>query len=641
MIGAIIGDLAAWTWENDHDVFYPHLVSDKAVLSQYSKTILDAYDWIAGHIEATSTPFIKDNTDGDVAQISPLLYAIVVGWIFGTEEATMDAVHKYCRFDEKEAFYACHFLALLIFSLRNGATKNEAAQVEFIGTFKQLMEGGHWDKGYSELPYLIRAWSAFYDSFDYGSTIHRAVQQSGDRHLNCILAGALADAMYGCSHYFIKKKYGGGGGIIDVRRFVPDEMWDTVRKQRIFFPKNEALTNVDIQEWETTTCPYQDKLINEELHRRILKAFVTGWDNRYGFYLDDGWVYVYRSGFILSRFQLDKAKDGYRMVNYQQTAKEKDTHPLDEAMYAVEHQWYLYSGEKDSTNNNNLTDNIMEPDISIPSEQKVSNLTRKLLKECRVAGIVFHNIEDVWDELYEGAKIALVRQCNNEHDKNAVAVALIDDYDGNPDDFDFDYILGYIPREENEEIATILDMGWQDSLEAEISLLDRKRPMADRLHISIYVKNKCYDAERSKLLRVANLDDEALKNFNCQLTTKGFAFYRWTCLCPPGGDEPDLPERGNKVVFMHKYGGKATLYLLYTLASNDDEAELFVKNEQQLHCIDDCKAFVLTNIIGPTQISVSELAFLDEENIGWREPNQCLGKEDSKKLLSFFNIPQE
>lgn len=26
MLGAIIGDLAAWTWENDHKNFYPKLV---------------------------------------------------------------------------------------------------------------------------------------------------------------------------------------------------------------------------------------------------------------------------------------------------------------------------------------------------------------------------------------------------------------------------------------------------------------------------------------------------------------------------------------------------------------------------------------------------------------------------------------
>lgn len=81
---------------------------------------------------------------------------------------------------------------------------------------------------------------------------------------------------------------------------------------------------------------------------------------------------------------------------------------------------------------------------------------RKFFMECRVAGLSFHDIDDIWDELYEGAEIAIIRDKNNKHDKNAVAVALAGDYDGDPDDFDFDFILGYIPRGENEQLATLL-----------------------------------------------------------------------------------------------------------------------------------------------------------------------------------------
>lgn len=40
MLGAVIGDLAAWTWENDHECFYPQLVSREAGLSEYANTLL-------------------------------------------------------------------------------------------------------------------------------------------------------------------------------------------------------------------------------------------------------------------------------------------------------------------------------------------------------------------------------------------------------------------------------------------------------------------------------------------------------------------------------------------------------------------------------------------------------------------------
>ena len=40
MLGAIIGDLAAWTWQQDKDVFYRQLIADDAPISEYSATML-------------------------------------------------------------------------------------------------------------------------------------------------------------------------------------------------------------------------------------------------------------------------------------------------------------------------------------------------------------------------------------------------------------------------------------------------------------------------------------------------------------------------------------------------------------------------------------------------------------------------
>ena len=46
MIGAVIGDLAAWTWENDKESFYPKLISPKAKLSAYGYLSLELYDTV-------------------------------------------------------------------------------------------------------------------------------------------------------------------------------------------------------------------------------------------------------------------------------------------------------------------------------------------------------------------------------------------------------------------------------------------------------------------------------------------------------------------------------------------------------------------------------------------------------------------
>ena len=40
MLGAIIGDLAAWTWEHDKDAFNKSLISEDAKLSEYGATVL-------------------------------------------------------------------------------------------------------------------------------------------------------------------------------------------------------------------------------------------------------------------------------------------------------------------------------------------------------------------------------------------------------------------------------------------------------------------------------------------------------------------------------------------------------------------------------------------------------------------------
>ena len=40
MVGAIIGDLAAWTWEHDKNAFYKMLITPEAVASHYREDML-------------------------------------------------------------------------------------------------------------------------------------------------------------------------------------------------------------------------------------------------------------------------------------------------------------------------------------------------------------------------------------------------------------------------------------------------------------------------------------------------------------------------------------------------------------------------------------------------------------------------
>ncbi len=354
MIGAFIGDLAAWTWEHDHDKFYPQLFSDVAQRSVYSDVILFTAKTLIENPNISRDEFMRmhqcyfGNGNAKVNANYDLLRSIVIGWMYDGDEIS-NAIHRYCICDDKEELYASHFMANLIYRLRTRYTKKEAAQVEFCGTFRSFTKEEHWKTGDGVLSYLVRAWMSFYDAFDYGSTIHNAVKKQGNLSLNCILAGGLADAMYGCENYFVKKKFE-GGRYIEHLDFVDNSLYNLIGAKRTFFPKNNARTNVERHYWYDAPCPFSDKVITPELKRRITKAFYTGWEDRFGFYLDDGWYYVYRSFILLSRFKLKEVTDGtYRITNYQKSDEAKQ-YDLDDtaiscAMYSVEHRWDLVSNE--------------------------------------------------------------------------------------------------------------------------------------------------------------------------------------------------------------------------------------------------------------------------------------------------------
>lgn len=78
-------------------------------------------------------------------------------------------------------------------------------------------------------------------------------------------------------------------------------------------------------------------------------------------------------------------------------------------------------------------------------------------KECHLAGAKYHDLDEVFDKLHVGQEVYLERDRNNHYDPNAIGVVYreVDD-DGMVEE----YLMGYIPRTENEPLADFLDMGW-------------------------------------------------------------------------------------------------------------------------------------------------------------------------------------
>lgn len=263
---------------------------------------------------------------------------------------------------------------------------------------------------------------------------------------------------------------------------------------------------------------------------------------------------------------------------------------------------------------------------------------RKLFLECNVAGAAFYNIDDIWDELYEGAKLVLVREKDNVHDEDAIAVALADESNDWSDEIECGPTLGYIPRKVNKALATLLDMGWQDVFETEISELRENVPYSDRIHISIYIKNK--DAAEEKepeqqddRLRMVVITEEAKwELLSDELWQKGYTYFRW------GGFPPwelDLPSKGDKVVFLYNDGFQSFMYLMKTIAIGEQSVP-FLEDIDELHQVDDSTVYVLSNIVGPVIIDNSELKLPKELLKGKYQPDERVSQSLSDKLMYIF-----
>ena len=94
-----------------------------------------------------------------------------------------------------------------------------------------------------------------------------------------------------------------------------------------------------------------------------------------------------------------------------------------------------------------------------------------LIQESPVAGYQFYGGDWVWSSLAVGAGLKLVREPDNEHDSNAVAVYFREEQ------------LGYVPRVENTAIAQMLDRG--ENLEASISKLHSTENPWDRVWFNV------------------------------------------------------------------------------------------------------------------------------------------------------------
>lgn len=106
-------------------------------------------------------------------------------------------------------------------------------------------------------------------------------------------------------------------------------------------------------------------------------------------------------------------------------------------------------------------------------------------KKCHLAGRDYHDADEVWNDLHVGTKLELVRDFDNRYDPNAVAVVYLKCYENGEKET---FLLGYIPRDENELISQLLEMGWTDVFECRISHLLPDAYPEHQVYLTIRIK---------------------------------------------------------------------------------------------------------------------------------------------------------
>jgi len=109
--------------------------------------------------------------------------------------------------------------------------------------------------------------------------------------------------------------------------------------------------------------------------------------------------------------------------------------------------------------------------------------------DCHLAGRKYYDADLVWDYLRVGQQLRLERETDNPHDPYAVQVVYTKDGD--------DYLLGYIPRTDNKQIAGFLEMGWTEIFDCRISIINPDTHPENQVRLTISIRRKKEESEKT------------------------------------------------------------------------------------------------------------------------------------------------
>lgn len=250
---------------------------------------------------------------------------------------------------------------------------------------------------------------------------------------------------------------------------------------------------------------------------------------------------------------------------------------------------------------------------------------RTLYKECKISGTDTHDLDVLWPKINVGDRLLLFRDGDRESE---VMVAMSN---GDDDSFiDTDLILGFVPHSIGEYLSAMMDMGWNNAFECEISRKEGDIPFYGSLYMNIYIVSNPETEEDIVLdsnLRAAYFrDNDRYEYFLKSLLNDGQVEYRW------GGYDNinvDDIEEGDKCVFIFRTENRAYIYLMHCVEVEDwDDNNLY--------------PYIFTNVKGPVVVPAGRLEFLEGEGVGYvDEPMGFLSENAANELLPLILDEQE
>lgn len=236
MYGAIIGDLAGSIYEYDQinkvrSIKMNKLIEDNAfysddtiltmaildailnnidydiVLREYIKKYKDSVPNVKHYFNTMFSPNLikwsESNKEGNSHGNGAMMRISPVGYLFNTEEdviknARLATIPSH---NSKEAIDSATTIALIIFYLRNGLSKEEIFNKLSLNVeYKPFLKFN-----YTCEDTIGNCLYAFYNSNNFEDAIRKTLLMGGDTDTNCAIVGSMAEALYGVDELLINK----------------------------------------------------------------------------------------------------------------------------------------------------------------------------------------------------------------------------------------------------------------------------------------------------------------------------------------------------------------------------------------------------------------------------------------------------